>query len=427
MIKRIIPSALALSALLTAGCGTRETVESKPTVNPPAPTQAKTQVANSARVSAEKNSFAEVAPHLDLGGQFYLYLSTEQFIPRIEEILNLYGEIGIQAVRSTGGSTKEVELGMKIARQFLLDSGLRDISGFGASSFALEKGFYRNRGILHHYPDRGQGGFWQLLGGKVHEQGVLKLLPTSTVLVSHGDLDALRIYDWFKKIVKENGDAPWAVEINKSVDQAEKMFGLEKTLRSYGGEVGIAITLHPERTISLPGGIKLPEPGLALFIKTKDDSLQKLLASTTAAFEPKTEKVGATTITYHDIPLPETVPMKVSASFFQADGYLVLTSSLELAKEILAVQAGGKGVASTAEFQKLAKDMDLKGNQIHFVSRRVSETMVTIQKMAMASLPDDASRKLMEKIFSSNEIVSGLVVIRCLPEGVLYDGRIDSR
>ena len=91
MIKRIIPSALALSALLTAGCGTRETVESKPIVNPPVPTQAKTPVANIAKVLAEKNSFAEVAPHLDLGGQFYLYLSTEQFIPRIEEMLKLYG------------------------------------------------------------------------------------------------------------------------------------------------------------------------------------------------------------------------------------------------------------------------------------------------------------------------------------------------
>lgn len=419
MEKLIFPSALALAAFLLAGCGKREPVVSNPPIVPLPAAQAKNLAANAAKISAEKNSYAEVAPHLDLGGQFYLYLTTEQLIPRIEEMLKMYSEIGMQTIKASGNSTEEATIGLKIVPQFLLDSGLRDISGFGASSFALEKGFYGNSGILHHYADRGQGGFWKLLGGQVHEQGVLKLLPVSTALVSHGDLDALRVYDWIKRLAKEHGDSPWAAEFNKSMDQAEKMFALEKTLRSFGGEVGLAITIHPERTISLPGGIKLPEPGLMLFVKTKDNTFQKLLASTTQAFEPKIEKVGNTTITYHDIPLPAEVPLKLGASYFQAGDYLVLTSTVELAKEVLAVQAGGKGLAGTDEFRKLAKDMDLKGNQIHFVNRRVNEAMINIQKIAMASMPDEAPRRLMEKMLGTNEIVSGLVVIRCLPEGVL--------
>lgn len=426
MKKTFITQVLMLAAGLTFGCG-KPAAPPTGTPSPSVPGQAKNTSSNSSKVSAEKNSFSEIAQHLDLGGHFFLYLSTEQVIPKIEEKVKLFAEVGIEALKASGEFKKETEIGLKIAQQFLVDSGLREISGFGASSFALEKGYYRNRGMLHHYPGRGQGGFWQLLGGKVHEQGVLKLLPTSTAMVSHGDLDALRIYDWFKKLSKDHGDLPWAAEFNKSLGEAEKKFGVEKTLRTYGGEIGMAVTLHPTRTITLPGGIKLPEPGLALFLKVKDDTLQKLLASTTQAFEPKTEKVGDTTITYHDIPLPAEVPMKVSASYFMAGGYLVFTSSVELAKEILAVQSGGKGLVGTDEFKTLAKDMDLKGNQIHFVSRRISEVFIEIQKAALATQPDEATRSLMQKLFTSTEKASGLVVVRCLPEGVLYDGHVDTR
>src|ERR1041385_496071 len=89
--------------------------------------------------SAEKNSFKEVASHLDAGGNLYVYLSTEQFLGGLSEKVSGWRQFivsnpGISAEDSAG-----VNKAFDIATKLIHDSGVEDVSGFGMSSIATDR------------------------------------------------------------------------------------------------------------------------------------------------------------------------------------------------------------------------------------------------------------------------------------------------
>ena len=67
----VASTSIAAALLLNGGCGKGGETASQ------APPEA---TSSGSLPSAEKNSFKEVAAHLDAGGNFYLYLSTEKWL-----------------------------------------------------------------------------------------------------------------------------------------------------------------------------------------------------------------------------------------------------------------------------------------------------------------------------------------------------------
>jgi hypothetical protein len=120
-----------------------------------------------------------------------------------------------------------------------------------------------------------------------------------------------------------------------------------------------------------------------------------------------------------------------------AGNYLVLTSNTQLAKDILAVQSGkDKGLAGTAEFKQLAGDMDLKGNQLHFLSAQVGKEygklMEAVMKAAEAQageLAGPSEKQMMElikKLYIGDENTpdsSQLGIVRVMGEGIVFESR----
>ena len=85
--------------------------------------------------------------------------------------------------------TTNVNKAFNIVTRVIKDSGVEDISGVGLSSIAIEKGLYRNKMLLHHYPGKGSGFLWKFLGKEPHALAGLDLLPANTALAIFSDLD----------------------------------------------------------------------------------------------------------------------------------------------------------------------------------------------------------------------------------------------
>ena len=79
--------------------------------------------------------------------------------------------------------------------------------------------------------------------------------------------------------------------------------------------------------------------------------------------------------------------MKLAPSVFQVGDHFVLVSDLALAKEVLAVHQGTQpGLAGTAAFQRLSTGMELKGQQLQFVSPRAAEMAVGLKQLVSVLL-----------------------------------------
>src|SRR5271157_1311110 len=129
---------LAVLALL-CGCQKQEQKPAAPPAAGPRP----------AIVSAEKTSFDQVTARLDPGGNFYLYLSTEQALSglsaKMTGISNFIGNL--PGVPGEQGQT--ISKVFDFATTCLKDSGIEQISGVGMSSIAREPGFYYGKLIVH--------------------------------------------------------------------------------------------------------------------------------------------------------------------------------------------------------------------------------------------------------------------------------------
>ena len=139
------------------------------------------------------------------------------------------------------------------------------------------------------------------------------------------------------------------------------------------------------------GMVNIPEPGLVLVLKVKDDSIEKMIegaVGTQVPLQALTE--GEVTIKQAPAPLPLPFPVSVQPAMCQVGEYLIVATSPELAKKVIAVHSGqDSGLQGTPEFQKLTRGMDLKGNQFSFMSDRMGQMYEQVMKQMLSSAGND--------------------------------------
>jgi hypothetical protein len=161
----------------------------------------------------------------------------------------------------------------------IAQSGLEDVTGFGLSSIATEPGLYHSKAFLHHYPNRGTGFLWKIMGQQAHPFAGLDLLPTNTAMAMFSDADVGLVWSVIQKHASQSGFPEAKAFVDKLPEQFEKATGLnwETVLKSLGGEFGLLITLEPSRMIPIPlphsGPLEVPEPGLMFAMKVNDDTV----------------------------------------------------------------------------------------------------------------------------------------------------------
>ena len=458
MIKNsLILTAVVLSLILAPGCGEKTTPPAEESTGKPdgsgaasggaAPQGPHVRVETpTAKPSPQKTSMAEVAKHLDFGGSFYLYLSTEQVLAKLDGYLDAASALADEAGQWEFDEQQRQQIAMAVdmGRTAYEQIGVRDISGFGMSSFALEGDLNRAVMVLHHYPEKKDGLLWKMMGAQSHEQQILKMLPADTVVAIQADLDLVTGFEWMRKFITDTAHPDIVAEFAKGLAEMNQAMGFEDLLRSTGGEMGFFVTLNDAKQIAVPlppdapQGLNLSfaEPGLAILIKVKDDQLMKLITAQLqnpelAEMVKQSQEGGETLYTMTTPPLP--VDIDLSPTLMKAGDYIILTTSLKLAKDILAVREGkNQGLAGTAEFKRLKGDMDLKGNQLHFISSRLGMEFGKLTKLGIAAAEEqvNAEGPAEQKIFEvmkkfmgmdNDQHAGQLSVLRVTPEGIVME------
>jgi len=347
----------AAALVIFTGCQKKE--ESAPS----APTSV---TAAPALVSAEKNSFNEVTAKLDKGGNFYLYLSTEQTLSNLSSYLAAGSNLVSAMPNIPSEGRQMVDKVFRVLGVVIQESGISQISGLGMSSIAREPGLYYNKMVVHHYAGQGEGLAWSLLGKSAHPLKVLDLLPESTVLASSSDLDLPLLWTSIQHAVQSADvpDATSALEEAPAKFKAVTGLDLDATLHSLAGEYAVILTLDQHKTVTLPLGVttvEIPSPGLCLVFKVNSDLIfdrvDQLLTG-----NPLLSKVDEPNLKMRTVSIPIPIPVDVRPSLARVGDYLLLASSDNMVREIVAVKSGQKkGFKSSDEFKKLSQGVSQRG------------------------------------------------------------------
>jgi hypothetical protein len=162
---------------------------------------------------------------------------------------------------------------------------------------------------------------------------------------------------------------------------------LDAALHSLGGEYGLILTLDQHKTITLPLGVttlEIPSPGVCLVFKVNSDVIFDRVDEVLKG-NPLVTKVEEPDLKMRSLSIPIPIPMDVRPSLARVGDYLLLASSDNLVREIVAVKSGQKkGFKSTDEFKRLSQGVPAEGNNFSLVSGALGATFAQIQEKSMA-------------------------------------------
>jgi hypothetical protein len=363
-----------------------ESATTPPPVNSPA-----APAAAAAPSPITPNSFSDVTAQLDSGGDFYLYLSTAQWLSKLShgvDVLHTY------MVNNAHGQTPDqmakTDKVFAALKDMVQKSGLQDITGAGASSFNYAPGLYRNKFFVHHYPGQGAGLIWSMYGKAPHPLTGMDMLPVDTGAAAFGDFDLAQLIDFLRTEATQSG----IPEFKQSIDQWQTEFAgisglqLDDVLNSLNGSMGAVLTLDASNVISIPVAQQvqtIPAPRLAILIAVKNDlvfkQVDKLLTG-----NPGVLKVEEPGLSMRTMPIPYILPtLNLRPSVAQWNGYLVIASDDTIIRNIVAAQKGGPGFKSTHEFAKLSAGLPDQGNSFAVVTQQFADAVQSFRKQLYAN------------------------------------------
>jgi hypothetical protein len=418
-------AALVVLLLSANGCSKKDAnTEATPTKETAAsatgrPTQA-------AVVSAEKTTFNEVTSQLDPGGSIYAYLSTSQWLDGLSGRVNGWRD-AVLSLPNLGNEEKPAAgRAFDFITHLIKSSGIEAISGVGISGIALEQGLYQTKFVVHRASKDSPGGIWTFFGQKPRPLYELDLLPADTAWAVFFDVDAAAAWSALAKEVEQSGFAvakDGLARLDGVVQQATGL-KLDQLIGSLGGEGGGFLTLNDARKINFPlpngGTIEVPEPGLVVVLKVKDDTLFNWI-DRALQNNPQVIRSDEGGLRMRTMPVPLPLPIVLRPTVARQGDHLFLASSDELVKNMLAVKAGKlAGLKTSAEFKRLARGMPLEGNSFAFVSQRLGNTVQQIQATALSQASkqaNDAPTALLQKLSTINQPLSSFMVARSTAEG----------
>lgn len=421
---------LALGFLSLGGCDKKdEAIKAAPAVQEaatPAPV-AKAAATPAPLVSAETTSFDAVAARLDHGGSLYLYLSTEQWLSALSGQLTQWRDLVNTAspVPQDPTTAEQITHAFDMATNLVKKSGLEEITGFGASSFALERGVYRNKLFVHHYPGKGNGFMWSLLGKSPHALTGLDLLPADTAIAGFADVDLAQLIGTIREEIDQSGSTDAKQGMNQVLLQFTAAFGisLDELLQSLGGSVGMIVTLDPEKTIAVPIGEKtesIPTPRMALLFQVKNDRIFQLIEKALVD-APNLIRVDEPDLKMRTMVMPIQPPLEVRATAAQWGEFLVLSSDDKLVRDLIAAKTSGKGYKTTPDFAKLAKGLPDVGNGFQLITQNFADIWNRYQSEIMKNQPGVTQEQLamVQKLWGDKKIGASFSVTGHVDNGWL--------
>ena len=372
--------------------------------------------------SAVPNSFAEVTAKLDTDGDVFVYYSTEDVITTIEKYAKSAGTKAVKSIEAGPMEAAMIESGMNIGNAIYEQSGIKDISGMGMSSVELESGIFHNKMVIHRDPTKSNGKIWSLLGSEPHEIEMLKFLPENTAFAFSHEINLKDLLEWLPGLLEASGNPMLKQQFDQSLEMADAEMDLTDLITSFDSEIGMFVTLDDSKKMQLPPPVgETPMLGFALIAKVKDNKISDLifniLENTTGPdFEKKTVSEIEMLVVSESIPMP--IPL--APAVFRLGNFLIMTSTQDLAKSIVATQTSNENnLSSTEEFQRLAEGLDLKANHFFFASEQIGSTMGPIISQVMNST--GIADNLPGLNFENSYNIQTLGVIRMDSDGIMIE------
>ena len=381
--------------------------------------------------AAPRNSFQEVTSRLDTGGNLYLYLSTEEWISSLSDQIAQFRNLATATPGTSANDKQNAARAVDVLTKLVKQSGIEQISGFGISSIAVEKGLYRTKWMLHHYKGNDSGYLWSALGRQPHALDGLDLLPANTAFAWFSDLDLPLLFSILANEIGPSGILGPQLTMQNLRAQFAAMTGgdLDKAVASIGNECGLVVTLDDSNTANprLPGPAgQIPDIGLMLICKVKNDMVFDLVDSNlkTNRHVVRTDRAD---LRMRTMPAPAIgAPIKLRGSIARSGDYLFVATTDTLIETAVAVKAGkSAGLKSTDEFKKVAQGMPEQGNSFSFRSQKIAETFARMQSQF---LPKDASsnnpsqRQMLTNLFGTPGTPGSFQVASNTPEGWFSSG-----
>ncbi len=356
-------------------------------------------------------AYEHVTSHLDPNGSLYLYWNTEKLLGEIDNRLQSVKEETLAHATLSESKRVQFESGFELLRHFLLNSGLEAMKAFGVSSAPTDNGLFLSKAFLY-VPDR-SGYLWSSFAKPPHDFTFLKMIPENTEAFGFIDFDLAEFWSGLSKDLAASGipDITNALQQLPAQTKAVAGMSLDDLLGSLGDQVGLIVTLDPQKTTVIPIGTntaEIPEPAVALFLKLKNDKLFDRLDAIFSA-NPGVEKTDQPDLKLRVMTGNEPASYLTPALARYGD-YMILSSSEKLVRSIIDANTGkSQGIRTSAEFNALSAGMPDKGNSAVYVGRRFQSTVATLQLKYNESQAnvDDGERKFMKSVTAlSSQIVS---------------------
>jgi prepilin-type processing-associated H-X9-DG protein len=372
-------------------------------------------VISSALYARQKNSFNEVTEYLDKSGEFFLYLSTEDAISAFKEQISDLKKTALSIPDLKQKNKITVEKGFNLFSKMFNESGVSEISGFGISAKKGPSGLYKNIAFIHHFPNKKNGKLWSVFGTKAHTLKELSFLPANTVAASFSDMRTGSTWKWITESIMNSQIPELQKGLSGFLDSASKSgINIQKIMDSINDGTGIIITMDDKNKITVPVGdqkaTEIPEPGIMILMKVKDDTIFNLIQEKTMPGDNKKNHLArrADSKGRKSLIFVMGIPfLPGPAVVVQSDGYLMIASSMKMVDSVLDAKAGKQpSLCATEEFKKLSKDIPLKGNGFQYFSSRLQGIVTNLQKSIMAGKqgpgmgPQQA--QLIQKLLMSN-------------------------
>ena len=395
-----------------------------------ATTASPTPAASPAPTPVKPTSFDAVTARLDKGGSFYLYLSTAQWLDHLSTNIIGWRDLYLGSLPKdpkNAADRRQAEQGFDVLAKLVKQSGIEEITGYGASSLAQEPGVNRNVSFVHHDKGSESG---QLLdtafGSAPHALNALDFLPADTAYGHYGDLDLSRILRTIYDALEASGIPEIKKEMDGGLTQFQAMTGMsvDDVLQSLGGAEGEVLTLDPVKKITVPLGdgkqMTLPLPRLALIVRMNDDKIFARVDQVLGAI-PMITKVDEDGLRMRTMPYPAAPNFTVRATVAQWDKFLVIASDDSLVRDMVAAQKSGHGLKATPEFAKLSAGMPTEGNGFTVLTREFGETVKTVQGELMKENngAQDAQMAWVQKYYAGQNVGSTYSVSAHVDDGWL--------
>ncbi len=363
-------------------------------------------------IKKEKERFERVSKHLDPYGNFYLYMNVEEMTSGVQKVIDSL-EKTIMPIIEQQGKQENVDMaqaGFKGVSELYRTSGIPAVGGMGVSSLQIDKDTFRTKSFIYIDPTKKQGMLWKLMGGAARPLDCIDFLPKTTTMAVFCDFDFEELWKWQFQLAQSTQNQQIIGMHQMALAGIAQQIDLNKLFAGLDKSMGLVLMLDPSSPVTIPvergkTTIRVPEPGLAIFIKIKDDSLKDFLFSklvdnkngqeTPISFQDKT----TSGVTYREYPFPVPMPFAVRPSIASFDGYLILASSSKIMDQIITARKTGNGIKSQPKFKALMADMPKKGNAFTYLSKDLQVELLKVQNQLLKQQTGDEA-EMVKKLVS---------------------------